>query len=84
LRLYAGTPSLQNLKIMRNEIYARHGYKFKTKDMADYFGALDWYVPQYDDVTSQVTDNKLLHTAQIKELEKSYEDYWDDLGYIID
>jgi hypothetical protein len=84
LRLYAGTPSLQNLKIMRNEIFARHGYKFKTKDMADYFGAQAWYVPQYDDVTTRLTDIEHLNIALIQELEKKYEDYWNDLGYIIE
>jgi hypothetical protein len=29
----------------RNEIYARHGYKFKTKAYADYFAKKSWYKP---------------------------------------
>ncbi len=29
----------------RNEIYARHGYEFKTKKYRDYFNDRDWYYP---------------------------------------
>ena len=29
----------------RNEILARHGYKFKTKKYADYFASKSWYKP---------------------------------------
>ena len=77
LRLYAGYPALENLKIMRNEIFARHGYKFKTTDMANYFGTKDWYIPQYDDVTSRLSEIERINIALIQELEKRYEDWWD-------
>jgi len=70
LDLYAGEPKLQNLKIMRNEIFARYGYKFKTADMAGYFGAQDWYVPQFDDVTSKLTEIERINIALIQILEK--------------
>ena len=33
-------------KIMRNEIYARHGYIFQTRDMIEYFNAQPWYTPR--------------------------------------
>ncbi len=32
-------------KIMRNEIYARHGYIFQTNDMINYFNSQPWYTP---------------------------------------
>jgi hypothetical protein len=32
-----------SLKIARNEIYARHGFAFKTKDMQDHFAKCPWY-----------------------------------------
>jgi hypothetical protein len=70
LRLYAGTPARQNLKIMRNEIFARHGYRFKTPDMTAYFGAKSWYAPQYDDVTDRLTEIERINIALIQELEK--------------
>ena len=47
--------SKADLRIMRNWIYARHGYKFKSKDLQDYFGQFDWYSPRYTDVTSQLS-----------------------------
>ncbi len=36
------------LAIMRNSIYARHGYRFKKKKFLDYFGQFDWYQPSTD------------------------------------
>lgn len=41
----------QEVKLARNEIYARHGRKF-TKDMSvkEYFEGKDWYSPVVDEV----------------------------------
>lgn len=33
------------LRIMRNEIYARHGYIFDSADLRDYFMSQYWYYP---------------------------------------
>ena len=33
------------LRIMRNEILARQGYVFKSKDLQDYFKQFSWYHP---------------------------------------
>lgn len=41
----------RELKIMRNWIYARHGYRFKTSDMREFFASQSWYVGKYDDVS---------------------------------
>ena len=43
------------LKIMRNEIFARHGYIFQTDDMRKYFYYEKWYTPTYTDVNSMLT-----------------------------
>jgi len=45
----------RELKIMRNEIFARYGYIFKTKDMKNYFSAQSWYRPMYSNVTNRIT-----------------------------
>ena len=42
--LYGFTKS--ELKLMRNEIYARHGYQFSTPDMKEYFSKCPWYKPR--------------------------------------
>ena len=31
------------IRVARNEIYARHGRKFTTKELQDYFDSKDWY-----------------------------------------
>lgn len=45
-----------DLIIMRNEIFARHGYIFQTPEMKSYFATQSWYNGQYNDVTSMLTD----------------------------
>ena len=35
----------EQLRLMRNEILARHGQVFKAKDLRDYFGNKSWYKP---------------------------------------
>lgn len=62
--------ALWELKIMRNEIFARHGYKFKTEEMREYFNKQEWYEPKYDDVKSKLTE---IENANIKMI-KQYED----------
>lgn len=37
--------SREDVELLRNEIYARHGYIFKEKRFEEYFSATDWYMP---------------------------------------
>lgn len=39
------TFNADDCRIARNEIYARHGRKFNSADLQDYFNAQSWYVP---------------------------------------
>ena len=56
------------LRFARNEIFARHGYQFKSADLTAYFSQFSWYSPRTRDVSlSSVED---LNVAFIK----SYED----------
>ncbi len=61
--------SLGELRIMRNEIFARHGYKFKTEEMSKYFTKQKWYEPKYDDVTSRLTEIEIANIKMIKQYE---------------
>ena len=36
--------SAEQLRLARNEIYARHGRKFQTQDLQDYFNSKSWYM----------------------------------------
>lgn len=58
-----------DLKIMRNEIYARHGYIFKTEEMKSYFSYEKWYVPKYEKVDDMLTDVEKKNIELIKRYE---------------
>lgn len=49
-----GLPKAE-LRIIRNEIYARHGYIFKTDDMKAYFNKQTWYKPSKSDVSAELS-----------------------------
>ena len=38
----------ENLRIMRNEIYARHGRRFNDPELQEYFFQQKWYRPKFD------------------------------------
>ena len=40
--------SVSELRIARNEIFARHGYVFQSEDLLDHFGETRWYVANPD------------------------------------
>jgi len=49
------TKSLQELRLLRNEIYARHGYLFMDMVLRGYFVQYNWYQPIYWDSLYKVT-----------------------------
>jgi len=61
--------SKYDLKIMRNEIFARHGYIFTTNDMKNYFQNQSWYTPRYSNVTSMLTRIEQQNITLIKRYE---------------
>ncbi len=58
------------LKLMRNEIFARHGYIFKTDAMNRYFSRQPWYRPQSDNVIDRLSPIELANVTTIKAAEK--------------
>lgn len=70
----------EELRIMRNEIYARHGYSFKLADMRGHFDKLDWYMPMAIDITTNLTQLEKDNAALIKRYEKYAEEYYDSFG----
>jgi uncharacterized coiled-coil protein SlyX len=57
------------LKIMRNEIFARYGYIFKTQDMKNHFSTKRWYQPLYKDVNNRLTSLEKENAEYIKNFE---------------
>ncbi len=68
------------LRAMRNEIYARHGYSFKRREMRDMFDKKDWYMPISTDVRKKLTALEIKNEKLIKQFEKYAEDNYDDFG----
>ena len=71
---YLGRFSKPQLRLMRNEILARHGWKFQSKDLKEYFGKQPWYHP-VDDNSSiklniiEMTNIQLLKSEEAVENE---------------
>lgn len=62
--------SLTELRLVRNEIFARHGYIFKNRDLANYFSTKDWYEAKYMNVDSLLTDADKKNIKLILDAEK--------------
>ena len=61
--------SKSDLGIMRNEIFARHGYIFTTSKWKNYFSNQSWYTPRYSDVNSLLSNIEQQNIALIKRYE---------------
>ena len=62
--------SNSDLRIMRNEIFARHGYIFKKGgEMEKYFKSQSWYTPKYTNVDQYLSDVERQNVATIKSVE---------------
>ena len=57
------------LKIMRNEIFARHGYIFQTTDMRNYFSDQSWYNPRFSNVNNLLSNTEKQNIELIKRYE---------------
>jgi hypothetical protein len=60
--------SLAELELMRNEIFARHGWIFNRKDLRDYFAGQGWYRPKGDPSTRELS-NRLVQ-SELSSIEK--------------
>lgn len=61
--------SKEELRIMRNYIFARHGYIFKSKDLKKYFKQFDWYSPKSKKIPSDLNQIELDNMSFIKSYE---------------
>jgi serine/threonine-protein kinase len=57
------------LRVMRNEIFARHGYIFKTPEMRSYFASQRWYSPHHDDVSKLLSHIETRNAKTIRSSE---------------
>lgn len=62
------------LRIMRNEILARHGYRFQSKDLQEYFSQRTWYHPALSNDDVKPNDIEMLNLELIKAEEAKSDD----------
>lgn len=69
---FLNSQSLRNLKLMRNEIYARYGYDFKSGgEMEKYFEKKSWYAPNSNFNEALLTVVEKKNVEKIIQFEKT-------------
>ncbi len=69
--VYSDISSLNkaDLRLLRNIIYARHGYIFKSDDLKIYFSQSPWYSPRYTDVSGMLSGIEKYNVSFIQKYE---------------
>ena len=63
---YLSRFSKDELRLMRNEILARRGWKFQSKDLQEHFGKQKWYKPVADNKTIKLNIIEQTNVQMIK------------------
>jgi hypothetical protein len=66
--------------ILRNLIFARHGFSFRDKMLRRYFDNIDWYMPVFSDVTKELTDIEKKNIDLLLRYEENAKEYYDVFG----
>ena len=59
----------EELRILRNTIFAKYGYIFQSKDLSEHFNRFTWYKPQYNNVNERLSENDRKTIEMIREVE---------------
>ena len=68
--------SSDQLELAKNEIYARHGRKFVTQRIADYFNSKSWYQGTIDPDTFDAEQNSIFNEYELANISKIAE--WEE------
>lgn len=66
--------------ILRNLIFARHGFAFRDQMLRSFFDYHSWYMPVYSDVTKDLTDIEKKNVALLLRYEENAKEYYDHFG----
>jgi len=66
-----GAMFAEDLRVLRNEVYARHGRIFKDKELQKYFETQAWYKPNADFKDDQLNEIETQNLAKIREAEET-------------
>lgn len=69
-----------DLEIIKNAIYARHGYSFKKQTFRTFFEQTDWYIPVSNDVEKELTPMEKSNIAMLTRFIAYAEDKYDSFG----
>ncbi|TRW25224.1 YARHG domain-containing protein [Flavobacterium zepuense] len=69
-----------DLEIIRNTIFARHGYSFKKNSIRYFFEVNPWYVPVSNNVDKELTQLEKDNIVLLTRLEKYATDHYDSFG----
>jgi hypothetical protein len=69
-----------DLEVLRNTIYARHGYTFRNRNMRALFNNVEWYMPVSTDIRDDLTDIEKQNIALLKRYEEHAARYYDYFG----
>lgn len=68
---FLGPLFAEDLRVLRNEMYARHGRVFKDKALQKYFEAQPWYKANPEFKDEELNETEVANLAKIKEAEES-------------
>lgn len=66
--------------ILRNSIFARHGFAFRDKQLRIYFENFDWYMPVFGDVKDDLTEIETQNIDLLLRYEQNATEYYDTFG----
>lgn len=69
-----------DLEIIKNSVFARHGYAFKKQTYRNFFEQTDWYIPVSNNVDSALSPMEKENVALLNRFIKYAEDKYDSFG----
>lgn len=69
-----------DLQIIKNSVFARHGYSFKKETYRNFFEQTDWYIPVSSNVDADLTPMEKENVALLNRFIQYAEDRYDHFG----
>lgn len=69
-----------DLEIIKNSVFARHGYSFKKETYRNFFEQTDWYIPVSNNVDNDLSPMEKENVALLNRFVKYAEDKYDSFG----
>lgn len=69
-----------DMEIIKNAVFARHGYAFKKQTYRSFFEQTDWYIPVSNNVDNELSQIEKDNVALLNRFIKYAEDKYDQFG----